>query len=177
MVRMNVRVPSQEEKYSFSFVINITVSGHIESGQLVAILGSSGAGKTSLLATISKRYRGPVEGKVLLNGNPIGRRTMTKLSCFVPQFDITVDSLTPNEHLYFMGELKLNWRWSRAQKDQRIQMLLWKLGLQRIANTRISALSGGERKRLNLATDVSSNILILPGYSMPFNFFSRNFSC
>lgn len=130
------------------------MNGHIESGQLVAILGSSGAGKTSLLAAISKRYRGPIEGRILLNGEKIGRKTMTKLSCFVPQFDITINSLTPTEHLYFMGELKLDRRWTRAQKDQRIQMWLQKLGLQRLANTRISSLSGGERKRLNLATDV-----------------------
>lgn len=133
-----------------------SVSGHLNSGQLVAILGASGAGKTSLLASISQRLRGSLTGEILLNGERINRKKMTKMSCFVPQFDITIASFTPNEHLYFMGELKLDRHWSRAQKNQRIQMLLWKLGLQSVANNRISTLSGGERKKLNLATDVST---------------------
>lgn len=130
------------------------MSGSLQSGQLVAILGQSGAGKTTLLAGISYRFRGPLEGQLLLNGASIDRKTMTKISCFVPQFDITMDTLTPNEHLYFMAELKLDRRWSRARKSDRVNCLLHELSLHEVANNRISNLSGGERKKLNLATDV-----------------------
>lgn len=80
---------------------------------------------------------------------------MTKISCFVPQFDVTLDTLTPNEHMYFMGELKMDRKWSRTRKNRRIEFLLQNMGLQSIADNRISTLSGGERKKLNLATDVS----------------------
>lgn len=132
------------------------MSGSLKSGQLIAILGESGAGKTTLLAAISYRFRGPIEGQLLLNGTTIDRKTMTKLSCFVPQFDITTDTLTPNEHMYFMSELKLNRKWPRSRKIQRIDFLLRELGLQKIANNYINTLSGGERKKLNLATDVRS---------------------
>lgn len=127
----------------------------MNTGQLVAVLGASGAGKTTLLACISQRFRGPLTGKILINGQPIDRRTMANISCFVPQFDITIASLTPNEHMYFMGELKLDRKWSRSRKNQRIALILREIGLQSVANTRISRLSGGEQKRLNLATNVS----------------------
>lgn len=143
------------ENYCFVFFCDFIVSGSLKSGQLVAILGSSGAGKTTLLAGISQRFRGPLTGRILVNGNEIDRKTMTNISCFVPQFDITIDCLTPNEHLYFMAELKLDRKWSRSRKNQRIDFLLRELGLRHVANNRISTLSGGERKKLNLATDVS----------------------
>lgn len=133
------------------------MSGNLKSGQLVAILGSSGAGKTTLLASISQRFRGPLTGELLINGTQINRRTMTKISCFVPQFDISLDTLTPNEHMYFMGELKMDREWSRSRKNRRIEFLLHSLGLQHVANNRITTLSGGERKKLNLAADVRSN--------------------
>ncbi|XP_055320622.1 protein brown-like isoform X2 [Sitodiplosis mosellana] len=133
------------------------VSGSLKSGQLIAILGESGAGKTTLLAGISYRFRGKLDGQLLLNGTPIDRSTMTKISCFVPQFEITIDSLTPNEHLYFMAELKLDRKWSRSRKYQRVDFLLREMGLQSVANSEIKTLSGGERKKLNLATDLLTN--------------------
>lgn len=108
-----------------------------------------------ILLGISYRFRGSLDGQLLLNGVPIDRQTMTKISCFVPQFDITIDSLTPNEHLYFMAELKLDRKWSRSRKSHRVDFLLRELGLQSVANNEIKTLSGGERKKLNLATDVS----------------------
>lgn len=148
-------------KLSFCFLIcfffhsYFTVSGDLKSGQLVAILGASGAGKTTLLASISYRFRGPLKGEILFNDTAINRDAMTKISCFVPQFDITLDSLTPNEHMYFMSQLKLDRKWSRLRKNQRIEHLLREMGLRSVADNRISTLSGGERKKLNLATDVS----------------------
>lgn len=80
---------------------------------------------------------------------------MIQRSTFVPQFDIAVDSLTAREHLFFMCELRMDRRVSRFQKNDRINDTLWKLGLMKVADCRISTLSGGERKTLNLATEVT----------------------
>lgn len=146
---------SFDENFEYIFFFKLSVSGSLKSGQLVAILGESGSGKTTLLAGISYRFRGPLKGHISVNGVEIDRKTMTDISCFVPQFDVTLATLTPGEHLYFMAELKLDHRWSRSRKSQRVEFLLRELGLQHVANNRISTLSGGERKKLNLATDVS----------------------
>lgn len=73
--------------------------GHLESDRFVFILGPIDAENTSLLIAISKRYRVPIGGKFLLNGEPNGKKTITTLSRFVSQFDITIDSLMPNELL------------------------------------------------------------------------------
>lgn len=135
-------------------LISLTASGNINSGDLIAVLGPSGSGKTTLIAAVSQRLRGKVTGEVRVNGLLATRKDMTKLSCFVPQFDITIKVLTPREHLYFMAELKMDRTWTYRQKDDRINELLWRLGLQHVADTRIDKLSGGERKKLNLATDV-----------------------
>lgn len=143
--------------YFVSFCIK--VSGNLKSGQLVAILGASGAGKTTLLASISQRFRGPLKGRISLNGNVIDPESMIKVSCFVPQFDIAFDTLTPHEHMHFMSELKLDRKWTQTQKMERIDVLLREVGLKEVANNRILTMSGGERKRLTLATDVSKYAL------------------
>lgn len=100
------------------------VSGVVKSGTLMAILGSryqlidlvlgnpfvillmffifSGAGKTSLLATISKRIKKRTTGDILLNGKLFTRELMAKISGFVPQEDLAVKSLTVQEHMEFM---------------------------------------------------------------------------
>lgn len=114
----------------------------------------SGSGKTTLLAAISQRIRGNVTGKICINKRSISRTEMIQRSTFVPQFDIAVDSLTAREHLFFMCELKMDRRVSKFQKNDRINSTLWKLGLMKVADCRISTLSGGERKILNLATEV-----------------------
>lgn len=76
---------------------------------------------------------------------------MIELSAFVPQFDITTEELTAKEHLYFMCELRLG---KYVTSSYKIIEILRKLGIAHIADTRIGLLSGGERKKLNLATEV-----------------------
>lgn len=126
----------------------------MKSGDLMAVLGHSGAGKTTLLASISQRFRGPLTGKVLINGIEIDRKTMTNCSTMTPQFDLSIGTLTPIEHLIFMAELRLDRKWDSSRKRQRVEYLLRELSLLNVANNRISTLSGGERKKLNLASDV-----------------------
>lgn len=136
--RRKIQLRSQKKLCSPNDGILIIVSGKLCSGNLVAVLGSSGAGKTTLLAAISQRFRGPITGKILLNGSEIDRKTITNISCFVPQFEQLNYSLTPMEHLTFMAELRLDRRWASLRKKQRVEFLLRELSLLDVARNRIS---------------------------------------
>lgn len=122
-------------------------SGAIRSGDLVAVMGASGAGKTTLLAAISMRLVAEVHGNVLINGLYVSQTQMKRLSGFVPQFEIAVQSLTVREHLSFVSQLK-------GVQNHRMDQVIKELQLDKCEDTRISNLSGGERKKVNLAGEL-----------------------
>ncbi|XP_059609154.1 protein brown [Phlebotomus argentipes] len=131
------------------------VSGQVSTGNLVAIVGASGAGKTTLLAAISRRIRGnKLAGRFTINGREIEREEMTSISGFVPQNDSLINQLTIEEHLTFIGQLKYSRTMSQDRRKITIQKILTQLGLGSLASSRIATLSGGERKKLNLATEL-----------------------
>ncbi|KAF6206181.1 hypothetical protein GE061_017409 [Apolygus lucorum] len=70
------------------------VCGIAKAGELCAIMGPSGSGKTTLLTAIGQRNSGVVEGEILLNGRPVTKDLMIKMSCLVPQKDLAIKSLT-----------------------------------------------------------------------------------
>ncbi|XP_068977399.1 protein scarlet-like isoform X4 [Bombus flavifrons] len=137
------------------------VSGIVNSGMLMAIMGPSGAGKTTLLATISRRVKGEATGDVLLNGKPIDTDQMIRISGFVPQMDLAIESLTILEHMEFMACMKMDRRLRANVRRQRIMVLLGELGLGKCITTKLSALSGGERKRVTLAVQLLTEPSIL----------------
>ncbi|XP_011505782.1 PREDICTED: protein scarlet-like [Ceratosolen solmsi marchali] len=130
------------------------VHGIVKSGTLMAIMGPSGAGKTSLLARISLRIKGTVCGEVLLNGKSADTETMSRISGFVPQQDITIESLTVQEHMEFMARMKMDREYQSPLRKQRISVLLTQLGLVKCCSTKLSQLSCGERKRISLAVEL-----------------------
>lgn len=98
--------------------------------------------------------RGNYTGKLMINGQLTKRNDMIRISSFVPQFDITTDVLTAREHLYFMCDLRLGKTISKLNRTIKINEMFRVLGISHLADIRISLLSGGERKKLNLATEV-----------------------
>uniref|UniRef100_A0A1B0CN52 Putative transporter abc superfamily breast cancer resistance protein n=1 Tax=Lutzomyia longipalpis TaxID=7200 RepID=A0A1B0CN52_LUTLO len=131
------------------------ISGEVSSGDLVAIVGASGAGKTTLLAAISRRIRGnKLAGKFTINARDVGRDEMTRISGFVPQSDSLIDVLTIEEHLMFICQLKYSRKMGQFHRKVTIRKILTELGLHSLATSRIGTLSGGERKKLNLATEL-----------------------
>nr|WOD55116.1 ABCG transpoter Redboy2 [Hymenopus coronatus] len=121
---------------------------------LMAIMGSSGAGKTTLLATISQRLKGEMEGDILVNGKVVNQNLMARISGFVPQQDLAINSLTLMEHIKFMSYLMMDRNLKNNERRYRITALLSELGLTHCLHTRLSELSGGERKRLSLAVQL-----------------------
>uniref|UniRef100_A0A146KYL8 Protein scarlet n=2 Tax=Lygus hesperus TaxID=30085 RepID=A0A146KYL8_LYGHE len=133
------------------------VSGIAKAGKLCAIMGPSGSGKTTLLTAIGQRNSGDIRGEILLNGRPVTKDMMIKMSCFVPQKDLAIKSLTVMEHLRFMANLKMDQRTSQNTKKETIEMLLEEFNLSYCRWSRLSELSGGEMKRVSLAVPMLSD--------------------
>lgn len=142
-----------KQKYENTQILN-EVNGIAEPGTLVAIMGPSGAGKTTLLATISQRLKGDAKGKILVNGKSVSKSLMTRISGFVPQKDLNLLSLTVFEHMLLMAQFKMDRRLPSSHQSRRVLSLLTELGISNCANTRLSALSGGERKKVSLAVEM-----------------------
>ncbi|XP_060853395.1 protein scarlet-like [Rhopalosiphum padi] len=137
------------------------VSGNVECGTLLGIMGPSGSGKTTLMSTISHRTKGNFNGELLLNGRSVSEDIMIKISGFVAQEDVSFVQLTVLEELKLMARLKMD----RAATDkvikERINYLSADLGLNKILNSRLCYLSGGERKKVALAVQLINDPPIL----------------
>ncbi|CAH2074506.1 unnamed protein product, partial [Iphiclides podalirius] len=137
------------------------VSGIAKPGTLVALMGPSGAGKTTLMSALA--YRNPVgtvtDGDVAMNGMPVGD-FMHQQSGYMHQDELFVENLTVIEHLSIMARLRMDRRTSSLTRRRRVNQLLRQLGLYGSRYTRIgglegrNTLSGGERKRLAFATEL-----------------------
>ena len=98
------------EIYSFSRFI-VIVSGIAKPGQLVAIMGASGAGKTTLMNILTHRRPGTlkVTGEVRVNGTNMGRN-INRVAGYVQQEELFIPSMNTREHLifhvmYFLDEI------------------------------------------------------------------------
>ncbi|XP_053687194.1 protein brown [Sabethes cyaneus] len=130
-------------------------NGALRSGDLMAAMGLSGSGKTTMLAALSMRMTADyVQGQVFVNGLLVGQSEMKRLSGFVPQFEISVNSLTVREHLTFVSKLK-------GVPPAQMRTIINELNLENCEHTRISHLSGGERKKVNLAGELLTGPPIL----------------
>ncbi len=132
----------------------------IEPGELVAIIGESGAGKSTLLKAISGVSR-PSAGRVTINGEPLANR-LTDVG-YVPQDDIVHSLLTVDEALRYAARLRLPEDASRAEIDETVSRVIAELALEGNARQRIGSLSGGQRKRTSVATELlgSPSLLFL----------------
>ncbi|KAF4518791.1 hypothetical protein B566_EDAN005412 [Ephemera danica] len=133
------------------------VSGKFRAGELTAVLGPSGAGKTSLLSILAGFRRTGVEGEVLLNGRARSSSQGTaarRSCCLIPQDFAMMDALTVLETMHVAALLKLG---TRAAIDTKIRETFTLLGLDSCINTSVGCLSGGEKKRLSCGVELLSN--------------------
>lgn len=89
------------------FTILNSVSGEIQTGQLTALMGASGSGKTSLLNVLAGRSNNIDNGVVELFGKPATKKDFRKFSSYVTQDDILPEFLTAEEVLDFSCRLRL----------------------------------------------------------------------
>lgn len=83
------------------------VSGKIRPGRVSAVMGPSGAGKTTFLSALAGKARGcTMSGSILINGKPESIHSYKKITGFVPQDDIVHGNLTVEENLRFSARCR-----------------------------------------------------------------------
>uniref|UniRef100_A0A0E0KC54 ABC transporter G family member 5 n=1 Tax=Oryza punctata TaxID=4537 RepID=A0A0E0KC54_ORYPU len=143
------------------------VSGEAREGEIMAVLGASGAGKTTLIDALADRIqRDSLSGAVTLNGEPLGGRMLKVISAYVMQDDLLYPMLTVAETLMYSAEFRLPRSLSASKKASRVQALIDQLGLRAAANTIIGdegrrGVSGGERRRVSIGIDIIHDPIIL----------------
>ena len=93
-------------------LLQISVSGAVRPGELLAIMGASGAGKSTMLNALTLRNLSglDVQGEVKANGVPITPTMVTSLSAYIQQDDMFIGILTVKEQLEFQAKLR-DGRW------------------------------------------------------------------
>jgi ABC-type multidrug transport system ATPase subunit len=133
-------------------------------GTLTAIIGGSGAGKTTLSRLIAG-YTSPTSGSVTFEGHNIHTEYASLRSRIgmVPQDDVVHRQLTVNQALGYAAELRLPPDTSKADREQIVAQVLEELELTKHADTRVDKLSGGQRKRASVALELLTgpSLLIL----------------
>ncbi len=139
-----------------------------ESGQLIGIMGVSGTGKSTLLDLLNGN-RKPQDGEVLINGynlnNPADRKKLEGIIGFVPQDDLLIEELTVFENLYYSARMCLN-RFRKARVRKIVEKILTDLDLYEIRDLKVGSpldkvISGGQRKRINIALELVREPFIL----------------
>mmetsp|Transcript_4168 Transcript_4168/g.18720 ORF Transcript_4168/g.18720 Transcript_4168/m.18720 type:complete len:765 (+) Transcript_4168:1000-3294(+) len=128
---------------------------------LFAILGPSGAGKTTLIDVLAGRpsVGHEVAGELRVNGRAMTSAEMRSVSGYVTQDDVLPGTSTVWEHLMFHGALRLPGNVERARLKAVIWQTMQDLGISKIAHSFIGdeftrGLSGGEKRRVSIATEL-----------------------
>lgn len=158
-VGVDFRYPGSEVGlHDFSF--------QTHGGQMVGVMGGSGAGKSTLLGILNGRRR-PDSGRVLVNGVDLHRQPgeLEGVIGYVPQDDLLFDDLTVFDNLYFAACLCLA-NLDPEQRAKRVEAVLAELNQLEIRDLKVGSpldktISGGQRKRLNIALELIREPAIL----------------
>lgn len=149
--------------------------GRLESNNLIAVIGPSGAGKTSLLKCLAGVKRTGFAGNIFIkswsknkkefserswpsHGTPsfLAKRLKSVKVIFISQNDHMIEVLTVKESLIFASKLKNHNDSDEEYHEKIVHNLVFDLGLETCINTRVKDLSGGQLKRLSFAQELVS---------------------
>ncbi len=135
---------------------------HVDPCSFVGILGGSGQGKSTLLNALCG-INPATEGSVLVEGRAIDDPAAMRMAGigFVPQDDIVHPELRVRDAILYSARLRLNPRIPRQEMRALVDETIVRLGLAEHAGKRILHLSGGQRKRVSIATELLAKPAIL----------------
>lgn len=160
----------EAKNIQFNFQSGITAihpfSCCVESGALVGIMGGSGSGKSTLVNILSGAQK-PYSGSVTINGIDIHhfpKETEGRIG-YVSQDDLLMEELTVFQNLYYSAKLSFG-DLSDAEIRRKTSRILTELNLSKIKHLKVGSplkkiISGGQRKRLNIALELIRNPSIL----------------
>lgn len=171
--------PHKSEKISFdannvSYTFRNSENGihdleiHEESGRLTGIIGGSGVGKSTTLSILSGSLK-PDSGKVVINGydlyNETERSSLNGIIGFVPQDDLLIEELTVYQNLYYNAKMCLN-NLEEAEIEEVVNKIMSDFDLIEIRELKVGnplnkIISGGQRKRVNIALELLREPTIL----------------
>jgi lipopolysaccharide export system ATP-binding protein len=153
---MRLEVINISKDYSRKRVVD-NVSFHVDQGEIVGLLGPNGAGKTTSFYTVVGMVK-PDAGEVLLNNENITRLPMYRRAQrgigYLAQDPSVFRKMTVEDNIAAV----LEWRgFSKSEIQSRTDILLDEFALTRIRDTRGDLLSGGERRRTEIARALASD--------------------
>ena len=161
-----LEVPDRDNKSEMKTLLD-HVSFKALPGDMIALMGPSGAGKTTLLLTLNG-YLPPTSGQVRINGDDLYAvyDALRGVIGYVPQDDIVHPELTVFEAVKYSARFRLPNDYSDAEINARVEQTLRDLGLEaqqhlQIGKPEKKVLSGGQRKRVNIALELVTDPVIL----------------
>ncbi len=161
-----LEVPDRDNPGQMKVLLD-SVSFKALPGDMIALMGPSGAGKTTLLMTLNG-YQAPTSGQVRINGEDLYEiyDLLRGSIGYVPQDDIVHPELTVFEAVRYSAKFRLPPDMTDEEIDQRVGQTLRDLGLEQVQNLEIGkpekkVLSGGQRKRVNIALELVTDPVIM----------------
>ncbi len=152
--QLNKVVPSKNGKKTILDKVDCSIGAN----EFVAIIGGSGAGKTTLMTAMSG-FDSDVTGDVFCNGINLREnfQTLKNIIGFVPQQDIIYENITLKKMLYYTAKMKMPEDTTKAEIMARIHDVLGMVELLEHQDTYIRRLSGGQKKRASIAVELLAN--------------------
>jgi ABC-2 type transport system ATP-binding protein len=152
-------------------IILHNVSFSVEKGVIVGLIGPNGSGKTTIINVLAGLIA-PENGTVTIDGKPVIPQRYNSLIGYCPQENSFFEKLTVGENIGYFADL---YKVSSEEKTILIKKLTFFLGLEEKVDAKAETLSGGQKRRLNIACALvnSPKILLMDEPSLALDPYSR----
>ncbi|KAJ3265513.1 ATP-binding cassette sub- G member 2 [Chytriomyces hyalinus] len=167
---INYSVPFGKGKEKITKQLLVNATGYVRQGQVVAIMGGSGAGKSTMLNTLAGRIAdqkgSELTGDILINGEARNPSTWRNICSYVEQDDLMFTNLSVEETLTYAAQLRLPSKFTEAEKKEKVDKIIMQLNLNNcrktwIGDSLVRGISGGERKRVSIGVELVTDPKIL----------------